>query len=989
VVATADGHEAVQTDITVVRGGSGAAQTFTLRSDSALRIGRGVANDIVLDFNGVSAYHAELSLQQDAVNGAASHTICIRDDSKNGTGVRPGPHAPEVVLKNGALPAWESLVKGVNRALEHGWQLIVPMRSRKGESQMPEIMRMITVYHGSKVGPTTGVDELDGDIWEPAAELDEAVPASTKKGDVGEALILRKGQFKENEAPAGQQDGPVIKAVGALPGVTTPWPRPQSAHYAQAIAPLSAGGQVFAAVAKEAEADQRASPPIEKVKKKKKEKRAKEREVEVDDEEVEAEDSDEEEGKKQKKDKKKKKKRKDRKREEEDDEDDHKRRAREERERLEREFEDEIALEEKRKQRLLKQKEQEEADRDREDVLAMEKEEREFEERRQKQRQERERRLAELRKAREEEEARAAAEAAREAEAARKPATPAVVAAPSRRSMDGESGDEYAAAWGQALKEALKPMTPAGASAGPTPRVAAKEGLGDVTPALHAGDTTPAVHRQGPQTPAGEKADTAPKSPQPPTVRPAAGTPAAGTPGAAPGSATGLKASAGTPTVAHLLPEDTQVEDAQLPSSDSLGLVADTAAEAPEAAKPSEAAEPEEEEDEKIVPTEAGEPEEDEATPAEIAQPEAEEAAEDEEAEEDNGSDADGAGAETDREAVEAEEAAAAAPADEIPPDDAPPALAAPSPQAARTKTKAEIAFEVCECGATFVQDSLFCRKCGRKRPPKPEIEAVVQAVAPPKPATPKGDADSMPAPPVASRLTAHAIATAVGAPPGVDKDLEPDLRSVSPISTPGIFVAKRKRRRADSLASEDSAPRASKKKTRGRTHRKAPSPSRWRPVSPSRFKTVSPSRQRQATVSPSRGSLQPSVPRQSFRFRPVSVAARGRAIVRNNEEDTRPKAKRRRAVSPSREARWQPSTTVARRSPTAGTRSPTARGVSPISGEDEPEPVKPAKVKAKKEKRGEKAHKAKAKKEKRGDQGATGKRKDKPKKQKRGLADD
>merc|ERR1712096_352512 len=86
---------------------------------SVLRIGRGVANDIVLDFNGVSVYHAELFLRPDTSN-AGTQLLCIRDDSKNGTGVRPGPHSPDAVALNGKVPEWENLKKGAFRVLDHG-----------------------------------------------------------------------------------------------------------------------------------------------------------------------------------------------------------------------------------------------------------------------------------------------------------------------------------------------------------------------------------------------------------------------------------------------------------------------------------------------------------------------------------------------------------------------------------------------------------------------------------------------------------------------------------------------------------------------------------------------------------------------------------------------------------------------------------------------------------------------------------------------------
>merc|ERR1712039_1087766 len=62
--------------------------------------------------------------------------------------------------------------KGAFRVLDHGWQMIVPLRSRKGEQQMAENPRIVTVYVGSKIGPLVGPDEeLDGEAWEPTSSM--------------------------------------------------------------------------------------------------------------------------------------------------------------------------------------------------------------------------------------------------------------------------------------------------------------------------------------------------------------------------------------------------------------------------------------------------------------------------------------------------------------------------------------------------------------------------------------------------------------------------------------------------------------------------------------------------------------------------------------------------------------------------------------------------------------------------------------------------
>ncbi|CAE8656188.1 unnamed protein product, partial [Polarella glacialis] len=75
--------EGEKCDITVCRAGTGSAQTFTLRAGGVLRIGRGVANEIVLDFEGVSVFHAEIYLRpRGIVDGVVTpQMLVVRDDS--------------------------------------------------------------------------------------------------------------------------------------------------------------------------------------------------------------------------------------------------------------------------------------------------------------------------------------------------------------------------------------------------------------------------------------------------------------------------------------------------------------------------------------------------------------------------------------------------------------------------------------------------------------------------------------------------------------------------------------------------------------------------------------------------------------------------------------------------------------------------------------------------------------------------------------------
>eukprot|EP00930_Biecheleria_cincta_P082340 TRINITY_DN72094_c0_g1_i1.p1 TRINITY_DN72094_c0_g1~~TRINITY_DN72094_c0_g1_i1.p1 ORF type:complete len:1106 (-),score=302.48 TRINITY_DN72094_c0_g1_i1:209-3526(-) len=138
--------EGEKCDVTICRGSTASAQTFAIRVGGVLRIGRGVANDVVLDFEGVSVYHAEIHLQPRATGDTGPPLLCVRDESKNGTAVRAGPHAEEATAE-----AWEPLKKGALRILQHGWQIMMPLNSRKNSKQLPVGDRLVTVFVGSTV----------------------------------------------------------------------------------------------------------------------------------------------------------------------------------------------------------------------------------------------------------------------------------------------------------------------------------------------------------------------------------------------------------------------------------------------------------------------------------------------------------------------------------------------------------------------------------------------------------------------------------------------------------------------------------------------------------------------------------------------------------------------------------------------------------------------------------------------------------------------
>ncbi|CAK0812050.1 unnamed protein product, partial [Prorocentrum cordatum] len=101
----------IQCEVTLVHEHARSVRRSTLRVGDVLRIGRGPDNDVVLNFEGVSAYHAELFLRP----GATGQGLCVRDNSKNGTGVKPGPSGPADREALG-VPPWEPVHRGTFKA---------------------------------------------------------------------------------------------------------------------------------------------------------------------------------------------------------------------------------------------------------------------------------------------------------------------------------------------------------------------------------------------------------------------------------------------------------------------------------------------------------------------------------------------------------------------------------------------------------------------------------------------------------------------------------------------------------------------------------------------------------------------------------------------------------------------------------------------------------------------------------------------------------
>lgn len=130
-----------QRELTVVRVATGTTQSLALRKGRTVRIGHARGNDVLIDTNGVSARHLELSFGELGADGHPQ--LCALDLSRNGTGIRN----PAAGVGN-ALSSWEALTKGEPRVLGDGWQVKLPLKSRKNGTQVLQSTRTLTLQLG-------------------------------------------------------------------------------------------------------------------------------------------------------------------------------------------------------------------------------------------------------------------------------------------------------------------------------------------------------------------------------------------------------------------------------------------------------------------------------------------------------------------------------------------------------------------------------------------------------------------------------------------------------------------------------------------------------------------------------------------------------------------------------------------------------------------------------------------------------------------------
>lgn len=194
-----------QCELTVTRVSSGQEQHFMLRTGDSLKIGRSSKNDIVLAIAGVSTVHAELSLHSTPAEG-----LSVRDmKSKNGIGFKLKGAAQE----EPAQP-WQRASAEQQQVLGQDALLKVPFKSRTGDKQLPDKLRMLKLSLG---------------------------PSSYAPPEVSPPPPVPFAPVEVKEAPTESEP---TKAAVDLARLSSPTPRRTAPVVAAAIEPLISEGVV-------------------------------------------------------------------------------------------------------------------------------------------------------------------------------------------------------------------------------------------------------------------------------------------------------------------------------------------------------------------------------------------------------------------------------------------------------------------------------------------------------------------------------------------------------------------------------------------------------------------------------------------------------------------------------------------------------------------------------------------------------------------------
>jgi len=204
--------DVVQCSVTLEHERTGTSQTFILRHGERILIGRNPENDYVLDFEGVSSCHAELTLQNADLG---EDPLIIRDKSKNGTGLRPGPSIKEKWFM-GVAPSWEALKRGSKCSLDHGWQILVPLKA--DNKPWP-----LTVRLGNQLSNAES-REIDGERCKPEELAEASAPPPSS-----ERVLAIAAQRLGGDLPMRSLTSPMPQlSNSALPKDTSPLKGQQS-----------------------------------------------------------------------------------------------------------------------------------------------------------------------------------------------------------------------------------------------------------------------------------------------------------------------------------------------------------------------------------------------------------------------------------------------------------------------------------------------------------------------------------------------------------------------------------------------------------------------------------------------------------------------------------------------------------------------------------------------------------------------------------------
>lgn len=156
--------------------GSQSSKTFTLKvgAETPVRIGRAPGNDIIVESRGVSQYHTELRFLR--LDGEVGPSLCVRDLSMNGTGLkRPDGKAPAHLDKRADVP------------LQDGTVLLVPMLLKVSQSAQDRAWLKVDFDGSGKAGDPTPIEQR--------------APASGSKRSHRESAAAPSAQ--QSAAPAG------------------------------------------------------------------------------------------------------------------------------------------------------------------------------------------------------------------------------------------------------------------------------------------------------------------------------------------------------------------------------------------------------------------------------------------------------------------------------------------------------------------------------------------------------------------------------------------------------------------------------------------------------------------------------------------------------------------------------------------------------------------------------------------------------------------